>query len=150
MLDRQGMALAFDFGTVRIGVAVGSREAETAHGLAVVANREGAVDWAAIDRLVQEWTPNVLIIGEPVEKCDEENAWYRTMRKFCSELKARYDLPVERVNEDYSSSAARAELREQRLNGRRGKTNRGETDKIAATCILQTWFSERDAVLRKD
>ncbi len=150
MPERRGLALAFDFGTVRIGVAVGSREAETARGLAVVANRKGAVDWAAIDALVAEWVPNILIVGEPVEQRDADSAWHRAMRAFYRELIARYGLPVERVNEDYSSFTARAELRTQRLDGRRGKTSRGETDKIAAACILQTWFSERDAVLRKD
>jgi len=150
MPEGSGMALAFDFGMARIGVAVGSREAETARGIAVVANQTGAVDWAAIDGLVREWAPSVLVVGEPCEQRDEHSAWFQAMRRFCSELKRRYRLPVERVNEDYSSAAARAQLRAERLEGRRGKTNRGETDKMAAACILSTWFSEHDAVLREN
>ena len=63
------------------------------------------------------------------------------LRTFREELGRRYSLPVEMVNEDYTSACARAELREQRRQGERGKVRREEIDMMSASLILRTWFS---------
>ena len=149
MPDAYKVALAFDFGLTRIGVAVGSLEVATARGLDVVANRDGAVDWPAIDRLVQTWCPSVLVVGEPQAQTGPDGRLPRALRRFCTELGSRYALPVARVNEDYSSECARAELRAQRQEGVRKRPDRGETDKMAAAYILNAWLSEQDVVARK-
>lgn len=149
MPDAYKVALAFDFGLARIGVAVGSLEVATARGLDVVANRDGVVDWPAIDRLVQTWCPSVLVVGEPQAQTGPNGHLPRALRRFCTELGSRYALPVARVNEDYSSECARAELRAQRQEGARKRPGRGETDKMAAAYILNAWLSEQDVVARK-
>ena len=150
MPEGYGVALAFDFGLARIGVAVGSMEVATARGLDVVANRKGAVDWAAIDCLVKAWQPSVLVVGEPQAQTGRDDRLLRGLRHFCSELVKRYGLPVNRMNEDGTSECARAELRAQRQEGSRGKLIRGETDKMAAAYILNAWLLEQDAVARED
>ena len=149
MPDAYKVALAFDFGLARIGVAVGSLEVATARGLDVVANRDGAVDWTAIDRLIQAWHPSVLVVGEPEAQTGPNGRLPRALRRFCSELGSRYRLPIARVNEDYSSECARAELRAQRKEGTRKKSARGETDKMAAAYILNAWLLEQDVIARK-
>ena len=146
MPEKQGLALAFDFGLARIGVAVGSLEAATARGLDVVAVRRGAVDWEAVDRLVETWRPDHLVVGEPQAQVGDDRRLVQALRRFCTELGTRYRLPVSRINEDYTSACARAELRAQRQAGQRRRPARGETDKMAAAYILNTWLSERDAV----
>ena len=148
MPDEYKVALAFDFGLARIGVAVGSLEVATARGLDVVANRGGTVDWPMIDRLVETWQPSVLVVGEPEAQVGTNGRLPRALRRFCTELGARYQLPVARMNEDYSSECARAELRAQRREGVRKKVVRGETDKMAAAYILNAWLLEQDAVAR--
>ncbi len=150
MPEKQGLALAFDFGLARIGVAVGSLEAATAHGLDVVPVRRGVVDWAAVDRLVATWRPDHLVVGEPQAQVGGDRRLLQALRRFCAELATRYRLPVSRINEDYTSACARAELRARRQAGGRRRTLRGETDKMAAAYILNTWLSERDAVTGKD
>ena len=149
MPDAYQVALGFDFGLARIGVAVGSLEVATARGLEVVANRDGAVDWPEIDRLIQTWRPSVLVVGEPEAQTGAGGRLPRALRRFCTELVARYALPVARINEDYSSECARAELRAQRQEGARKRPARGETDKMAAAYILNAWLSEQDVVARK-
>ena len=149
MPDAYRVALAFDFGLARIGVAVSSLEVATSHGLDVVANRKGTVDWARIDRLIRIWHPSVLVVGEPQEQAGRDGRLPRALRRFCSELGSRYRLPVERINEDYTSECARAELRAQRREGVRKQLVRGETDKMAAAYILSAWLSEQDVVARK-
>ena len=149
MPEAYRLALGFDFGLARIGVAVGSLEVATARGLEVVANRHGAVDWPVIDRLVRTWRPSVLVVGEPEAQTGAGGRLPRALRRFCSELGSRYELPVARINEDYSSECARAELRAQRQQGARKKPVRGETDKMAAAYILNAWLSEQDDVARE-
>ena len=149
MPDAYRLALGFDFGLARIGVAVGSLEVATARGVDVVANRGGAVDWPEIDRLVETWRPSVLVVGEPEAQAGQGERLPRALSRFCTELGARYELPVARINEDYSSECARAELRAQRQEGARGKLERGETDKMAAAYILNAWLSEQHVVARE-
>ena len=149
MPDAYKVALAFDFGLVRIGVAVGSLEVATARGLDVVANRDGAVDWPAIDRFIETWRPSVLVVGEPEAQAGRDGRLPHALRRFRTELESRYELPVVRVNEDYSSECARAELRAQRQEGARKRPARGETDKMAAAYILNTWLSEQHVIARE-
>ena len=145
MPEHSGMVLGFDFGLARIGVAVGSLEAHTANGLDLVPNRRGLVDWKAVDRLVADWHPSVLVVGEPKAQTGNDNRLNKAIQQFCLELKSRYGLPIAQANEDYTSACARMELREQRRAGVRGRITRGETDKMAATYILQTWLAQQDA-----
>ena len=145
MPEAGGLALAFDFGLARIGVAVGSVEAGTANGLAVVANRAGRIDWGAIDRLVRDWAPAALVLGEPAAQAGAGGPLPRALRRFGAQLRARYGLPVARVNEDYTSACARFELRAQRRAGRRGRSAPGATDMMAATYLLRAWYQQPDA-----
>ncbi|MBT8064504.1 MAG: Holliday junction resolvase RuvX, partial [Gammaproteobacteria bacterium] len=57
-----GYILGFDFGLRRIGVAVGQTATHTASSLETVRNGK-TPDWPAIDRLVKEWKPSLLLVG---------------------------------------------------------------------------------------
>ena len=63
----RGYILAFDFGLRRIGVAVGQTTTQTATALRTVSNGPEP-DWAAVDRLVAEWRPQLLVVGLPVTR----------------------------------------------------------------------------------
>ena len=58
-----GDYLSFDYGTVRIGIAVGNTLTGTAQPLGVVTNHSGTPEWDKIDKLVQEWQPAGLVVG---------------------------------------------------------------------------------------
>src|SRR3970040_3206093 len=60
-----GTVLAFDFGTKRIGVAVGDFETRLAHPLTAIAAVENRARFAAIGQLVAEWRPVLLVVGLP-------------------------------------------------------------------------------------
>ena len=91
----------------------------------------------------------MLVVGEPEAQTGSGDRLPRALRRFCTELGSRYELPVARVNEDYSSECARAELRAQRQEGARKKLTRGETDKMAAAYILNAWLSEQHVIARE-
>ncbi len=55
--------LAFDFGTRRIGVAVGNTVLRVAHPLTTIDGEANAARFAAIDALVAEWRPDLLVVG---------------------------------------------------------------------------------------
>jgi putative Holliday junction resolvase len=123
--------LAFDFGLKRIGVAVGEAELGTAHPLATIA----APGFAAIDKLVKEWRPSMLVVGLPVAG-EGEHALGQRVRRFARQLNGRFRLPVETVDERYTSAEA-----ESRLRGAKRKA----VDSVAAQIILEQYFHGRAA-----
>lgn len=133
--------LAFDFGTRRIGVAVGTSLTGQARPLTVLHAREQP-DWDAIESLLREWRPRALVVGLPLAKDGGEQPLTKLARAFMAQLRVRFERPVHAVDERYSSLAAESELRAQRASGRRPrKLQKGDTDAQAAQIILQTWFN---------
>ena len=58
--------VGFDFGTKKIGVAVGSDMTRSSRALATVQVIRGGPDWAALDHLMDEWRPDAAVVGLPV------------------------------------------------------------------------------------
>lgn len=131
--------LAFDYGTKRIGVAVGDTETRTAHALGVVEGAGSAARMAGIDVLVGEWRPHRLVVGLPLALDGAEREMTVRARRFARQLAARLGLPVELADERLSSAAAEQGLREAGRGGRRHKQLvHGE----AARIILQSYLDE--------
>jgi putative Holliday junction resolvase len=140
MLDQPGSVLAFDFGTRRIGVALGTclggGRAGPARALTTIDNESNDARFAAIGALIAEWQPILLLVGRPLN--DDGSAHEMTARceRFANQLRGRYRLPVEDVDERYSSAEADAGLRERGLSWQERKTR---VDAEAALIILQSW-----------
>ena len=136
--------LAFDFGLQRIGVAVGEAELGTAHPLQGVAAQTQPGRLTAIERLVKEWTPNLLVVGRPLGEDGLPHEMTRRAEKFARQLSGRFRLPVELVDERYSS--VEGESRTRQAYGRRKAVSlaRGKTlDSQAAQIILEQFFGAR-------
>jgi putative Holliday junction resolvase len=131
MPEAGGTVLAFDFGLKRIGVAVGEAELRSAHPLPGIA----APGFAAIEKLVKEWRPGMLVVGLPVAE-HREHPLARRVQRFARQLEGRFRLPVARVDERYTSVAAESLLR-----GARRKA----VDSVAAQLILEQYFHEKTA-----
>src|ERR1700681_4921865 len=59
------VVLAFDFGLRRIGVASGDTVSTTAAPRAAVRVTGHGIDWAAIEHLLHEYQPQLLVVGSP-------------------------------------------------------------------------------------
>jgi putative Holliday junction resolvase len=119
--------LGFDFGTRRIGVAIGNRLTGAARPLAVV-DVPAAARWDALAALLSEWQPARLVVGIPLHPDGAPHAVTRACERFARQLEGRFRLPVARVDERYSSAVLdRA------------------TDDRAAAVILQQWLDESAA-----
>ena len=132
--------LGFDFGSKRIGVAVGQELTGTARELVTLHNRNGAPDWEAIGRLLDEWRPDALVVGLPVNRDGSEHEVTRLARRFGNRLRGRYNLPVFTIDERLSSSEAEGLL------AGRGRYDKADVDKLAARLILESWLTEQMTV----
>jgi putative Holliday junction resolvase len=132
--------LAFDFGTRRIGVAVGNTLTRTAHPLQTIDAANADVRSASIAALIDEWRPQRLVVGLPVHADGTEHAMTARARAFAHDLERRFALPVALADERYTSALARHALS---TSGRGGRADRGLRDQVAAQMILQAWFDER-------
>jgi putative Holliday junction resolvase len=131
--------LAFDFGTRRLGVAVGNTLVRSAHALATIDEERSDERFAAVARLVGEWEPELLVVGLPVHADGSEHEMTARARRFARQLEGRFRLPVAFADERYTTEEAGRRLAEARA-GRRG---RDERDALAAQLILQGWFDEQ-------
>lgn len=132
--------LAFDFGLRRIGVAVGQSVTGSASPLGVVPNRESGVDFDAIARLVEEWRPGILVVGMPTHADGSPSEMQTPVAAFIAEL-ARFELPVETVDERYTSVEAERVLKEARAGGTRGRISKEDIDSAAAVFIAERYLA---------
>jgi putative holliday junction resolvase len=99
--------LAFDFGTRRVGVAVGNTLLRCAQPLATV-SAQGDARFQAIARLVAEWKPDALVVGVPTHPDGAPHDNTRRAQRFARQLHGRFNLPVHEVDERYTTTEARA------------------------------------------
>ena len=132
--------MAFDFGLRQIGVAVGNCLLATAEPLVILRAREGVPDWDEVARLIRQWRPDLLLVGDPLNMDDSDSEMSLRARKFARRLHGRSGLPAEMIDERLSSFEAKQTSRE---GGHRGDFKQHPVDSQAAALILQTWLRER-------
>jgi len=136
------IALAFDYGRRRIGMAAGDTLTGTAAPRPAAPAHDGVPDWAAIGREILTLSPQVLVVGVPYNADGSEGALAPATREFAQGLRARFALPVEHVDEHGSSIEAGRALKEQRASGqRRRRVQRQDIDSAAAAIILMRWLA---------
>lgn len=129
--------IGFDFGTARIGVAVGDTEIAMAQPLTTISGEANEARFAAISRLFDEWQPARLVVGLPSHLDGSEHEMSARCRRFANQLAGRYRLPVNLIDERLTSLEAESLLREA---GHGWKKRKQHLDAVAAQRILQTWF----------
>ncbi len=136
-----GIALGFDFGRVRIGVAIGEAATGLARPLSVLPTRQHQPDWGAIARLIQDWRPNWLVVGIPRHADDSANAVTEAALQFSRQLGERFRLPVATIDERLSSW----EAGQRRIATPSAKRRRADQalDAQAAAVILESWFNHQ-------
>lgn len=132
--------LAFDYGTKRIGVAIGQTITLTARPLATLQADEGEPDWNDIASLIKQWQPDALIVGIPLSLDNSEQKITFLAKDFGEKLRQHFELPIYMVDERYSTIEARQMLFDQ---GGYKKLKKSEVDSWAAKLILEGWFSQK-------
>jgi putative Holliday junction resolvase len=138
------LILAFDFGRKRIGAACGDTVSRTAAPLHAVPAGPGGPRWEAIDSLMRDWQPAVVVVGLPYNVDDSESGMTGAARGFAAEIGRRYAVQVVLVDERYSSLEAESRLQSARESGlRRRRVAKADVDAAAACVILERWFTEK-------
>lgn len=139
----QRLILAFDYGTRRIGVAVGNELLHSARELTPLTARDGIPDWNVVSRLLTEWQPDLLVVGLPLNMDGSESAMSIRARKFGNRLHGRYGKPCEMVDERGTTREAKLIAREA---GHKGNYRQDSVDGIAAILILEGWFAHQEGL----
>lgn len=131
--------LSFDFGTKRIGVAVGQTITKTARPLTTLQVNNQNIPWDKITDLISQWQPHALIVGLPLNMDGTPQTITDKVETFIKTLKTKTDLPVHACDERLSTVAAREKVFEQ--HGYRG-LKKTELDSVAAAIILEHWLEK--------
>lgn len=137
-----GDYLGFDYGSIRIGLAVGNTIIGTTQPLLTLSNNSGTPDWTPIDKAVSDWAPSGLVVGIPLTLDGNDQPITPHARGFLKALKKRYQITTHAADERFSSMQAQQELQKMRARGQHGKTQKQDVDKLAAALILEHWFAE--------
>ena len=136
--------LGFDYGRKRIGVAVGQEITSTAKGLTTLTATQSGPDWDAIDKVVKEWQPELIIVGMPsnmdANMENKPHILHDEVKAFGNKLAERYNLPVEWIDEKLSSMEAEQQLSASSKPKKR-KQDKSQIDKLAAQVILQSYLN---------
>ena len=129
-----GLLMGFDFGTQRIGLAVGQRVTRTASAIAILKARDGVPDWDELETLITNWNPVGFIVGDPLNMDGTESEMSVRARRFARRLTGRFDRPAAMMDERLSSFEARDDAKD-------GPRPRGPVDAVAARLILESYLN---------
>ena len=125
--------LAFDFGTQHIGVAVGQTITKTSSPLMILnVAREGKEIWNTISNLIDEWKPDRLLVGKPLNMDGTPSDMMKKVDPFFQKLQKISNIPCELVDERLTSFEAK------QLMQKDSKYDR--IDDLAAKIFLDNWI----------
>ena len=130
------VVLGFDFGTKKIGVAVGQTITQTANPLPILKAINGTPDWSIIQNLLVEWAVDALIVGLPLNMDGTEQWITARARTFGETLEKKCHLPVYFVDERLTTVAARDTMHTQL----KGTARFENADSVSAKLIVESWL----------
>jgi putative Holliday junction resolvase len=139
--EQARIIVALDFGLKRIGIASGDTITRSARPRTTISNGPHGPDWRALEHVLADTQPTRLAVGEPYNADGSPSPLTAAARHFAAELASRSSLPVDLVDERWSSQEAEERLRGERASGRRSqRITREAVDAAAAAVILERWF----------
>lgn len=137
--------LGFDFGTKKIGVAVGQLTTATASSLQTMRSLNQTPNWQAIEQLVTEWQPAGFVVGISRQLDGTDNPVTARMLKFCRQLNGRFNLPVHQQDETLTTFEAKQMLFDDvHVNATKLWAVQ---DELAAQLILQSWLNQQEKTI---
>jgi len=132
-VEKELTVMAFDYGTRRIGVAIGNTLTQTGQPIQIIAENGVDARFGLIEALIQEWQPDQLVVGLPCHPDGAPHEMTVKAKRFGNQLYGRFHLPVDWVDERYSSVV---------LEG--NPDMRDNLDAQSATLILKQYFQEKN------
>jgi putative Holliday junction resolvase len=130
-INQPRTVLAFDYGTRRVGVAVGNTETRASQALKTIAAANIDELFREIDSLLKEWQPDQLVVGLPTHPDSSEHEMTHKARRFGNQLQGRFSLPIDWVDERYTSAVLEGDPQ-----------MHDNLDSHSAALILEQYFAE--------
>jgi putative Holliday junction resolvase len=143
-MSLDGPVMALDYGTRRIGIAISDAEACFAFPAGHLASRGRERDLEALRALVVERGVRRIVVGLPIHLDGRRGETAIAAEKFANEVAKTTSLPVEMLDERWTSRQAERALAETRP-ARSRRRERGDVDAAAATLLLQNYLSRAHA-----
>ena len=127
------MLVFVNFGTKKIGVAVGQTSTYTSSPLQIILSKDNKVNWNEIIILLNEWKPDLIIVGKPLNMDGTDSEIMKKVEKFVKHLKTIYDAQYEYIDERLTTFEAKEILIE----------NKSDiVDANAAKILIDNWFNK--------
>lgn len=136
--ERIVSVMGFDFGTKRIGIAIGQRLTGNAEPLPPIKARDGIPDWDALLNIINEWKPDAFVTGLPLNMDGSTSDMSLRANKFARRLEGRYHRPSYTHDERLTSFEAKGIVMSH--TGERD-FGRYSVDGLAAQLILESWMA---------
>lgn len=131
--------MAFDFGTKRIGIAVGQRLTGTGEPLSPIKANDGIPNWQELERIIDDWNPDAFVVGLPLNMDGTPSSMSARANKFAKRLEGRYHRRAFTHDERLSSFEAKGYVMAQGGSRDFGKNS---VDGLAAQLVLESWMAE--------
>ena len=125
--------VSFDFGTKKIGVAVGQTKTKTSSPLEIIFNKNNKTNWDSIKSIIDEWRPDIILVGKPLNMDGTDSDIMKEVDAFFKKLKKITNIPCEYVDERLTSFEARQNLLELKTQ---------LIDAQAAKILIDNWLSD--------
>ncbi len=129
--------LGFDFGTKSIGIAVGQAITGSANPLTSIKANDGIPNWDEIGSLINEWKPDLVVVGLPLNMDGTSQEMTQRANKFANRISGRFGVKVVTQDERLTTADAKARLFE--LGGYKA-LDKGQIDAVSAVLIIESYF----------
>ena len=141
IINKDYLYMGIDFGSKKIGFAIGQLITAKSSPLGIVINKNNQVNWADIQHLVEKWKPNVIIVGYPYAL--KRNKFLESLDNFIKDLTYMYKDTIQ--VSVFSEVLSTEETKELYANIRKSDYNiskKDNLDDLSASIILESWFNE--------
>ena len=135
--------MAFDFGTQKMGMAVGQALIESATPLALFPMKDGIPQWENLLKIIKQHQPQLFLVGLPLNMDDSESELSTRARKFARRLRHQSNIDTLMVDERLTTREARDELDHYQAQGRGKKL---AADSLAAALLIESWYRDPHGV----
>ena len=125
--------VSFDFGTKKIGVAVGQTETGTSSPIEIILNKNNTINWTGNESVLNEWKPKLILVGKPLNMDGSDSDIMVKVNIFFKKLEKISKVPCEYVDERLTSFEARQNLSDLKTD---------LIDAHAAKILIDHWFNK--------
>lgn len=141
IINKDYLYMGIDFGSKKIGFAIGQLITSKSSPLGIVINKKNQVNWTDIQHLIEKWRPDVIIVGYPY--ASKKNKFLKSLDIFIHDLTCMYKDAIQVLA--FSEVLSTEETKELYANVRRSNYNiskKDSLDDLSASIILESWFNE--------